>query len=505
MVGDVAGTRAAGAKATGGWRDVAGWPAWTWIGIGLLLRFLWPTEFLFRLDEAEHFEYSLRLSRDGEWMRHAWPSSVGIPNGPVFVWFLAAVTRFTLSPVAGTLAIAATNVIALMFAAPLLRGLLADRRDANLALALLATNPVAIWFSRKLWDPCLLPVLTVPALWFALRTLRDERSRAIAILLPLLALAAQVHQSAIFLAFVILTTVATRVRRLSPGWTLVGVGLAGAALAPYVSFLLEEVVGNPGAFTPTSGSRWPDIDVPTNLLIDISGHNILQSAGREGGWLLLWPFPPFGLLVQLAAIPLLVYALAGMVETWKPRRVLPPEARRMLLGVGLGLPLLYLVLRVRGVAHYFLGALPLLMVFVPIGVHRARLFPARARRFLWPLPVLVGVNVLSWLCFQSYISAHWGSDGYGLPYGKIEQACEEVAERAAELGRGGPEAPLILVVDVPRDRGVVPKQYEYVLRHRLGLEVRPPVEGEAPDLTLRIRWEKPGRLSGPPWTIMAGP
>jgi hypothetical protein len=161
----------------------------------------------------------------------------------------------------------------------------------------------------------------------------------------------------------------------------------------------------------------------------------------------------------------------------------------------------FLVFRVRGVAHYFLTILPVLFALIVLGARRfAR--SSRRRRWLLPLPVLLTVNVASWIFFQSYMSSHWGSENYGMPYGRVAQACEEVAERARELGRGGPEAPLRLVVDIPRDRGVIPHQYRYVLEQLEGLHVRPPEEGQEPDLLLRVRWPKPGRLAGPPYEIL---
>jgi hypothetical protein len=461
---------------------------------------------------------------------------VGVPNGPVFVWFLATISRFTLDPVVGTMVIVLVNVAALAFAVPLFRRLLPGRGEAELALALYATNPVAIWHSRKLWDPCLVPLFAVPALALAARVLQGRGSWALAGLIPLLALAGQTHQSGALFGIVLVATLLSDPRRLGPA--PLGVGVAGGVLlaAPYALHLVREIFGRPGGFAPVTTSRLPDIDVVTNLLLDASGHNILQAASRDAGWLLLWPFPPLGLLVQLAAIPFYVYLIAGYVgavrgEAGLPRKTreaptaggpssadtatrrspagdlsarasFPPGARRLLLGLGLGLPALYLVMRVRGVAHYFLAIFPLLSALIVVGARRIRGMAPRRRRWVPPLPVLLGVHVLSWILFQSYMSSHSGSDGYGLPYGELTRACEEVAERAAEIGRGTEDAPLRLAVDVPRDRGVIPHQYAFVLRHRLGVEVEPPAEGAEPDLVLRVRWERP--RGEPVWEVMPG-
>jgi hypothetical protein len=457
---------------------------------------------LFRYDEVHNWEYSLRVSREGEWVRHAWKSSIGIPNGPVFVYWLAAFSRWSLDPLVANLSVTLANVAALALAIPFFRRILRGPGEAECALALYATSPVAIWYSRKIWDPCLLPLFTVPTLALAIRVLQSERSRAVFGIPPLLALAIQAHQSALFFAAALGVTLLSAGRRIALGWLAGGCAVAAALCAPFASYLVREWGTSGGPLPLSGGSKWPDIDVLTNLLLDASGHNILDAAGHEAPWLLLWPIPPVGLLVQLALAPLFVHVIAGFVEAWTPKRAAPPAgARRLLLGIGLGLPALYLVLRVRGVAHYFLAALPVLHALVVIGARRVDGWGG-ARRPFFRLPVLVTLSAASWLLFQSYISAHHGSVDYGLSYRSVVEACRQVAAAAAERGLGTPERPLVLGVDIPRERRTLPLQYRYVMEKLLGTVVREPGEGERPDLWLRIRWPHPGRLDRPPWEIV---
>jgi hypothetical protein len=468
--------------------------------IGAALRVSWPGDFLFRYDEVLHLEYSLRISREGEWVPHGLKSSIGIPNGPAFAWWLAAWTRFSLDPLVANLSVTLANVAALALAIPFFRRVLRGPGEPEAALALLATSPVAIWYSRKIWDPCLLPLFTVPSLALAVRALQAEKSRAVLWIPPILALAIQTHQSALFFAAALGLALLAAGRRIALGWLAGGCALAAALLVPFATWLLGE--WGKGAPIPASGgSQWPDVDVLTNLLLDASGHNILDAAGHEAPWLLLWPFPPVGLLVQLALAPLFVHVIAGFVEAWKPRGPFPPGARRVLLGVGLGLPALYVVLRVRGVAHYFLAALPVLYALVVIGSRRVGRWGGAARP-VFRLPVLVALSAASWILFQSYISAHHGSVDYGLSYRRIVEACRDVAAAAAERGLGTLERPLALAVDIPRERRTLPQQYRWVLEHLLGTAVREPAEGERPDLVLRVRWPHPGRLEAPPWEIV---
>ena len=450
-------------------------------------------------------EWSLRISRDGEWLRHAWPSSTGLPNGPVFVYYVALFTYFSLSPLVANLGIVLANIAALAISVPLFRRLFLEEDDVRLAVALYATSPVAIWFSRKIWDPCLLPLFTVPALWIALKVFQDAgRPRLVLAIPPLLALAAMAHQSAIFFGIVLMATVLSAHRKIAWGALAAGVLVAIGLSYPYLSYVVPEVLLAPGGFTPTSASRYPDVDVLGNLLINATGHNILQSSARETGKMLLWPFPPVGLLIQLAAIPFFFYFFAGGAEAWRPRKPLPEGVRRLLVGLVAGLPALYLAMRVRGVAHYYLCLLPLLFALLVIGKRRILDSP-RWRRASPRLTVLLGVNLLSWFWFQTYEKVHWGSESYGLPFGKLETACAQVAERARERGWGTEERPLVLIVDIRRDRGLVPHQYDYALERLENLRVRPPEEGEEPDLVLKIRWPHPGVLEEPPWKILEGP
>jgi 4-amino-4-deoxy-L-arabinose transferase-like glycosyltransferase len=483
---------------------------WSWVAVGALLRVLWPGDFLFRQDEAEHFAYALDVAARGGWPSHAWPSSAGVPNGPTFLWFLAAVARVTSDPRVATFAVAMTNVAALALSVPLFRSLLRGRGEATRAVALYATSPVAIWYSRKLWDPCVLAILAVPALWLTLRALERPGRRSVALVPVVLAAAALAHQSAAFFAVVLVAILLAGVRRTALLPLTIGLAFAGAIVTPYLRFLLTHAAH----LAPGGRSAWPDIDVVTNLLLDVSGHNILQAAGREAGRMLLWPLPPLWLLVQLAAIPFYVYLFAGFAEAARPRaRVLgesgggeagaPPRltggARWLLLGVGLGLPALFLVLRVNGVAHYFLTALPVLFALVVLGARRTAGFSRRARRWILPIPWLVAVNVTSWIGFQTYQANRHGSDSYGLPYAKIVQACSEVDAAAGEAGIPRGRA-LRLVVDVPRDRGPIPAQYRFVLERELGRPVEPPAAGEAPEITLRVRWPRP--RGKPAWEVI---
>ncbi len=478
--------------------------------LGAVLRVLWPEGFLFRQDEAEHLVDSFAVSREGERPAHAWPSSAGLPNGPGTLYFLAAITTFTTDPRAAQGAILLLNVAALAMSVPLLRRWLRSPRDAEAAVAVYAASPVAIWFSRKIWDPCLLPVLAVPALLLATRARGAPPSRAAALLLPpLLAVLVQVHQSGVFFAVLVAAAAAPPLVRGPRAALAVGVAAAAALLAPYARFVLDAAAR--GELVVHTRSAWPDVDVLTNLLLDATGHNILQTAAFGAGGLLRWPVPPVGLLVQLAAVPFAVTFVLGYVELVRPRTdALSGAARPLALALAVGLPALFLLARVQGEAHYYLTVWPVLAAVMVLGARRAATSASPWLRRLPPPGALAALGAASWLLFQSYVSAHRGTPSYGLPYADLTAAARDVRDAARAAGVGTPEAPLRLAVEVPRDRGPLPWQYRYVLEHRLGVAVRAPEPGESPDLVLRVRWGDDGPVVLGPvptgaWEVLAGP
>ncbi len=453
---------------------------------------------------------SFAVSREGERPAHAWPSSAGLPNGPGYLYFLAAITAFTTDPRAAQGAITLLNVAALALSVPLLRRWLPRPRDAEAAVAVYAASPVAIWFSRKIWDPCLLPVLAVPALLLATRARAAPRARTAALFLPpLLAVLVQVHQSAVFFAILVAAVAAPPLVRGAKAALAVGVAAGAVLLAPYARFVLEAAAR--GELAVRTRSAGPDVDVLTNLVLDATGHNILQTAAFGAGGLLRWPVPPVGLLVHLAAVPFAVTFVLGYAELVRPRTdALAGPARPILRVLALGLPALFLLARVQGAAHYYLTIWPVLAAVLVLGARRAASGASPWLRRLPPPAALAALGAASWLLFQSYVSAHRGTPSYGLPYADLVAAARDVRDAARAAGLGTPEAPLRLAVEVPRDRGPLPWQYRYVLEHRLGVAVRAPAPGESPHLVLRVDWGDNGPVVLGPvptgaWEIVAGP
>jgi 4-amino-4-deoxy-L-arabinose transferase-like glycosyltransferase len=144
---------------------------WVILGIvlallaGASLRLIWPADIEYKADEAWTFEHS----RDAELPWLGMPSSVDIPNPGMSLWVFMLLERLSgaADPPALARAVQIVNVAALVLLAGFAffhvpRG----EREAWLwAAALVAVNPLAVLFHRKIWPPCVLPLVTLAMLY----------------------------------------------------------------------------------------------------------------------------------------------------------------------------------------------------------------------------------------------------------------------------------------------------------------------------------------------------
>jgi len=124
-------------------------------------------------------------------------------------------------------------------------------RAAGLCAALLfAASPWAVFFSRKIWEPNLLPAFAVAWMLFGLLAFVEGRRWALALHLVLLAILVQFHYSALVL--VPLSVLLLIVYRKRVGWPALGVGV-GLALLSAVPFLYYLLRGGSGIRQAISG------------------------------------------------------------------------------------------------------------------------------------------------------------------------------------------------------------------------------------------------------------
>jgi 4-amino-4-deoxy-L-arabinose transferase-like glycosyltransferase len=177
--------------------------SWAVLGIvlallaGATLRLIWPADIEYKADEAWTYQHS----HDAELPWLGMPSSVDIPNPGMSLWVFVLLQRISgaADPPALAQAIQLLNVTALV----LLVGFAflhvpRGEREAWLwAAALVAVNPLAVLFHRKIWPPCVLPPLTLAMLygwWYRQR-------RGLAFMWGLLGVClGQIHMAGFFFA-----------------------------------------------------------------------------------------------------------------------------------------------------------------------------------------------------------------------------------------------------------------------------------------------------------------
>ena len=212
------------------------------VGLGIVLRLIWPSDMEYKFDE--HYAYVHALPATPALLGQQ--SSVEIPNpgmGEWVFWLIAHLERVlsggTPSPVAldrGVMLINALTLVALV--AFVLKVVSARGREPWLyATALLAVNPVAILFSRKLWIQCLLAPFALAMLFAWWR----RRTRGGAFAWGVLGLwLGQIHMTGLFLApAVVLWTALFDRRSVRWRWWLAGCAVGAVTLIPWLLHVLS--------------------------------------------------------------------------------------------------------------------------------------------------------------------------------------------------------------------------------------------------------------------------
>jgi hypothetical protein len=132
---------------------------------GVALRLVWVEDMEYKADEVWTFEHA----RDADFRRAVpWvgmPSSVDVPNPGLSLWVFVGLRALTGAedPPGLARAVQGVNCLALvLLVAFAWRHVAPPEREGWLwAAALVAVNPLAVLFHRKLWPPCVLPLFTL--------------------------------------------------------------------------------------------------------------------------------------------------------------------------------------------------------------------------------------------------------------------------------------------------------------------------------------------------------
>jgi hypothetical protein len=405
---------------------------WPWLAAVVLLggglRLICPETMEYKEDEAWLYRLVAEHESSGRWVELGMPSSqrLRIPGLSVWVFYPLGHLFGTAEPTDLTRGVQLCNLAALVLLVLFAwRCIPAPEREPWLwAAVLLAVNPVAVVYHRKLWPPCMLPLFSLLFLvgWWH----RGRRWGAMTWGV-LGACLGQIHASGfVFAAAVFFTTVLADRRRVRWGCWLAGSVLGCLPMVPWLIYLghgRDPVHGNCFAF-----HRWLEGKFWGHWATEPIGLDLRGIFDREYGQYLRWPIlgghATYGAAVLQALAGLLgaVILTVAVVRWWRGRAA--AESRRPVSGTTLILwagfvcyGLLLTLAAVRFYRHYLLVTFPLMAVWVaylalPRNAGRGL---ALGRRLLVGLCV---VNALSSVTMLGYLHARGGAElgAFGVSY-----------------------------------------------------------------------------------------
>jgi hypothetical protein len=383
----------------------------------VVLRLIWPSDMEYKVDEAYLFQHATGAA-PFPWLGQA--SGVGTRNPGMGIWVYSLMAKvFGLgTPVALVRGVMVLNVLALgalvVFAVRVVP--VREREPWLWATALLAVNPLAILFSRKLWIQSALPPFAMAMLlgWWR----RGSRAGAFAWGL-VGAWLGQIHMSGFFFAagFAAWTALFDRTSA-RWRWWIAGSLVGAVTLLPWLVHVLT-THGTPtrsvvNTVEPRFFAFW--IGYPL-------GANLFTSFGSDSWHFLAWP--TIGgtslYLVTVACVVIVLVALAigaqAIASSVRPRRSRAQRPRgsdtRRALGASLwGFGLLITASGVLVYRHYLIVAFALPFVWL---ASAALVRPRRGRVLLTLLVVAQAALSVGYL---TYIHVRGGAPGgdYGVAY-----------------------------------------------------------------------------------------
>lgn len=299
---------------------------------------------LLQHDEAEWSLGALAIARGQSLPLVGIKSLVGVATGPAFLYLLALPMLVSPDPSFTTGFVGLLNLVGVGLTFAFTRryfGLLA----AVAAALLYATNPWAVYHSRKIWNPDVLPLFSLLFFWGLCLVVVERRRGGLILAAVAAAVAVQLNQSAYVLLLLLLAVVLLGWRRL--GWRAPLSALAAALVvsAPYLYY----------EFAHGWDDLWHALDVGgANAVLD--GEALRQALVLAAGWgfpgeiFHIWTAPgeslPDPLAVNLLATALCLLGLAVLAPRllrrppWRPGG--EPGALALLVLLWLAAPVLAL-------------------------------------------------------------------------------------------------------------------------------------------------------------------
>src|SRR6266851_5814926 len=319
---------------------------------------------------------ALRIAHDilhGDIRTVGLTSSSGASNPPLYVYIVAVFVAIHDGALFATGSVGVLSVVAIALAYIVVRPRFGGA-VALITIALFATAPWAVVFSRILFQQDLLPLATVLLLWALFVVLERDRTR-VALLVPVLfVIAISLNLSAVSLILPIGALLAYRARvvnwRAVIAGAAVGVVLLGSWLAHNAkhgfrdfSLILNNGRGHGGA----AGTGTIEAVRRTIDLVSAEGWSFVTGAHHQGG--AAWTLGrTAGIVVIVLLVVGIVTSLARIVRDGRHPEI--DTARRALLLIWLvGLCLAYVTSSRRGVGpHYVIVSYPVSFLLAGLGL-----------------------------------------------------------------------------------------------------------------------------------------
>jgi 4-amino-4-deoxy-L-arabinose transferase-like glycosyltransferase len=258
---------------------------------------------------------------------------------------------------------------------------LASRRAGLIAAALVAVNPMLIWYSQEARSYALLAFFGAASLVFFARALRTQRGRDLALWALASALALCSHYFAVFAVAIealwLLIALRSHWRRMLPA--VGAVGLVGLALLPLISSQVNPTHIGWIDFTPLSGRLF---QTGISFLVGETGH-VIAEPPRE----------------RYALLPAILIGAALLLVATRGAR---DERRGALLGLVIGLGVAGLALLAALVGKDYVVERNLLPALVPLLVAAGIGFAADGAR---RLGLLLAVALCAyWVAFDVHVT-----------------------------------------------------------------------------------------------------
>jgi len=382
---------------------------------------------------------ALRIAHDilhGDIRTVGLTSSSGASNPPLYVYIVAVFVAIHDSALFATGSVGVLSVVAIALAYVVVRPRFGGA-VALITIALFATAPWAVVFSRILFQQDLLPLATVLLLW-TLFVLERDRTRVVLLVPVLFVIAISLNLSAVSLILPIGVLIAYRARdvnwRAVIAGSAIGVVLLGSWLAHNVKHGFRDfslILNNGRGHGGTAGTGTIEAVRRTIDLVSAEGWSFVTGAHHQGGaaWML---GRAAGIVVIVLLVVGIVTSLARIIRDGRHPEI--DTARRALLLIWLaGICLAYITSSRSGVGpHYVIVSYPVSFLLAALGFETAASLVRRRSALisLTTAAAIAAAFVAFTLSFQAFVRQHDGTEGaYGVIYDDVASLAKAVHAR----------------------------------------------------------------------------